>query len=70
MEDLRKVKAKNNLNRSILISKYLTILKINWWKILIGIGIGFTLLFPNIIGDFIGWWYNSFVTSLTNNIIK
>lgn len=70
MEDLRRTKLQKQIDKSVMYSKYTLLLKTNWWKILIGIFVIFLTIFPNLFGEFIGWWYNSFIIELSKNIIK
>jgi len=70
MEDLRRTTLQKQIDRSKKIFKYTNILKANWWKIGLGIVVVFILIFPNLVGEFIGWWYTKFNDELLKNIIK
>lgn len=70
MEDLRKKKIQDQINRSYMINNILTFIKNNYIIILIFLFVIFLFSQPNLLGEYIGWWVNSFTNSLTKNLIN
>lgn len=68
MEDIRNTKQVKKLQRQIKIRKFFMGVLKNWWKILILIIITLVAIFPNYIGDGLGWWWNEFAISFLEKL--
>lgn len=68
MEDLRKKDLQRKINNFQKINNIIIFLKKNWINILIVLFILFVLFFPNLLGNFIGNWYDKFTHSIINNL--
>jgi len=69
MEDFRKNKLQDDIKRSRMINSFFLFIKTKWLSILLSIIFIFILLFPQLSGELIGSWCNTFYHSLTKNIL-
>lgn len=68
MEDIRRSKYNNMLNRRVKINKFLLFLNNNWIKILILIITVFIIFFPEQFGNIVGDWFNRLVISFLEKL--
>lgn len=66
MEDLRKIQKQNEIKQKIRFDKIKNWFLDNYKYIIYITIILFIVLFPNIIGDFFGYWWKSFSNSFIN----
>jgi hypothetical protein len=68
MEDIRFEKDKVKMQKSVRFNKFLFHIRKNWWKYLIVVVVVFVVVFPDVTGQILGSWWNSFITSFLGKL--
>ena len=68
MEDIRYNKVKNKSDNKIKFKKFLFYFKKNWIKLLILVILILIIIFPNVLGQLLGSWWNDFATSFLQKL--
>lgn len=68
MEDIRLKKAKQRMNNKYKLMNFFGFFRKNWKKISLVLIIIFFIMFPDLIGDLLGTWWNTLVSSFLKNL--
>ena len=68
MEDIRLKRAKRKMNNKFKFMNFFGFFLKNWKKIVLLLVIIFFIMFPNVIGNVLGTWWNTLVSSFLKNL--